>query len=306
MVQDRSQFLDKLENLIRNNARIVLVGMDQVGSTQVHQIRRSLREHGAELFMGKNTIMRIVFHKVAKDIPALESFIPHIKQNVGLVFTNNDASDVIRILAENKVSAPAKVGMLAQLKVVIPAGPTPLEPTKITFLQALNIASRPVRGTLEIVNDTTLLEVGQVVTESESTLLTELGITPFFNSAKAHLVYDEGELVEPSVFEITEEDYQNFFTTAVTRITAAALELKVPATCAMPSIFRNAFKNLQAVAAETDITFSQVEALKEYLANPSAFAAAAPVAAAKSEAAPAAKEESEEEEESEGGFDLFG
>ena len=62
-----------------------------------------------------------------------------------------------------------------------------------------------------------------------------------------------------------------------------------------------------AIAAATEITFKEAEMLKEFLADPSKFAAAAPAAAA--EAAPAAAaakvEEEEEEEDDDMGFGLF-
>lgn len=62
---------------------------------------------------------------------------------------------------------------------------------------------------------------------------------------------------------------------------------------------------------ETDITFPEVEQLKAYLADPSAFVSAAPVAAsddnATEEAKTEEKKEEEEEEESDDdmGFGLF-
>ena len=67
-------------------------------------------------------------------------------------------------------------------------------------------------------------------------------------------------------------------------------------------------KNLLAIAAVTEITFKEAEMLKEFLADPSKFAAAAApaAAAAAAPAAAAAKvEEEEEEEDDDMGFGLF-
>jgi len=68
-------------------------------------------------------------------------------------------------------------------------------------------------------------------------------------------------------------------------------------------------KNLLAVAAVTDITFKEAEMLKEFLADPSKFAAAAaPAAAAAAPAAAAAAKAPEpesEEEDDDMGFGLF-
>ena len=71
----------------------------------------------------------------------------------------------------------------------------------------------------------------------------------------------------------------------------------------------NSYKNLLAVSLATEYEFEGSAKLKEMLANPEAFAAAAAPAAAEEAAAPAeeAKEEAKEEEEEDEdmGFGLF-
>ena len=64
-----------------------------------------------------------------------------------------------------------------------------------------------------------------------------------------------------------------------------------------------------AVAVNTDISFKQVKKLKDMLANPDAFKAAAPApaaAAAAAAAAPKPEEKEKEEEEETPMMDLFG
>merc|ERR1739838_504203 len=86
------------------------------------------------------------------------------------------------------------------------------------------------------------------------------------------------------------------------------LQIGYPTIASVPHSIVNGFKNLLAVAAETEITFPEAEQMKAYLADPTAFAVAAP---AEAEEAPAAqeeekKEESEEEESDDDmGFGLF-
>merc|ERR1711911_566767 len=61
-------------------------GADNVGSKQLQQIRRSLRDH-AVVLMGKNTMIRKAIRGHLETNPALERLLPHIKGNVGFVFT---------------------------------------------------------------------------------------------------------------------------------------------------------------------------------------------------------------------------
>merc|ERR1712203_542021 len=71
-------------------------------------------------------------------------------------------------------------------------------------------------------------------------------------------------------------------------VASVSLAIGYPTVASVPHSIANGFKNLMAVAAATDIEFAQVERLKAYLADPSAFAVAAAPAAAATDAAPAA------------------
>ncbi|CAN4098753.1 unnamed protein product [Withania somnifera] len=82
--------------------------------------------------------------------------------------------------------------------------------------------------------------------------------------------------------------------------------LDYPTLAAIPHMFINAYKNVLSIAIATDYSFPQAEKVKEYLKDPSKFAAiAAPVAAApaaNAKAAPAKEEKKEEPEEDEDDF----
>lgn len=120
-------------------------------------------------------------------------------------------------------------------------------------------------------------------------------------------VYDSGSVFSPDILDITEDDIRAKFMAGVTNVAAVSLNIGYPTIASVPHSIANGFKNLMAVAAVTEIEFPEVEQLKAYLADPSAFAVAAPVAAAaeeKKEEAPAAVEESESDDDM--GFDMFG
>lgn len=109
----------------------------------------------------------------------LEKLLPHIKGNVGFVFTKGDLAEVRDKLLESKVRAPARAGAIAPLPVVIPAQNTGLGPEKTSFFQALSIPTKISKGTIEIINDVPILKPGDKVGASEATLLNMLNISPF-------------------------------------------------------------------------------------------------------------------------------
>lgn len=214
--------------------------------------------------------------------------------NVGFVFTNGDLKEIRDKIMANKVAAPARAGAVAPSDVYVPAGNTGMEPGKTSFFQALGIPTKIARGTIEITSDLKLVEANSKVGASEATLLNMLNISPFTYGMGIAQVYDNGQVFAPEVLDIEESQLLNAFMTAVTTITTVSLAVNYPT---LPSVMHsvvNSYKNILSVALETEYTFPEVEALKDRIANPDAYASAAP--AATSSDAPASKEEAKKEE----------
>merc|ERR1719321_97792 len=92
-----------------------------------------------------------------------------LKLNVGMIFIDGDLQDVKNMIKDNVVQAPAKIGQVAPCDVTIPAGNTGLEPGQTSFFQALNIHTKITKGTIEILNDTTVIKEGDRVGPSAAT-----------------------------------------------------------------------------------------------------------------------------------------
>merc|ERR1711910_177345 len=167
------------------------------------------------------------------------------------------------------------------------------------------------KGTIEIIQDVPIIKVGDKVGASEATLLNMLKISPFTYSLLIQKVYENGSIFDPEILDITDDDIKDRFMAGVANVAAVCLSINYPTIASVPHSIVNGMKNLLAVAAVTDITFKEAETLKEFLADPSKFAAAAPAAggaAAAAAPAAAAAKEPEPEEESEDddmGFGLF-
>jgi len=305
----KANYFIKIEKFFDEYDKCFIVCADNVGSLQMQQIRMSLRGR-AEVLMGKNTMMRKAIRGMLDKHAELEKILPCIVGNIGFVFTNEDLNEIRDLLLANKVKAPARAGAIAPLDVKVPAQNTGLGPEKTSFFQALQIPTKISRGTIEIINEVSLIAMGDKVGMSEATLLNMLNISPFSYGLMVNNVYDNGAVFSPKVLDITEEDIKAKFMAGVANVAAVSLAIGYPTAASVPHSIVNGFKNLLAVAAETEVTFAEAEKLKAYLADPSAFAvAAAPAAAAAggaAEAAPAAKEEEpEEESDDDMGFGLF-
>jgi len=305
----KASYFVKVVQLFDEYPKCFIVGADNVGSKQMQTIRSSLRGTGIVL-MGKNTMIRKAIRGHLENNGLLEKLLPHIKGNVGFVFTKGDLNDIREKLTESKVRAPARAGAIAPLPVIIPAQNTGLGPEKTSFFQALSIPTKISKGTIEIINDVPILKPGDKVGASEATLLNMLNISPFSYGLQIEQVYDSGSIFSPDILDIRPEDLRAKFQAGVANLAAVCLEVGYPTIASVPHSIANGFRNLLAIAATTDVEFKEAATIKEFIKDPSKFAAvAAPTAAAPVAAAAAApKKEEKEESESEDddmGFGLF-
>jgi len=312
----KQAYFDRLKAYLDKYQKVVVVGADNVGSNQMQRIRQSLRGN-AEVLMGKNTMVRKVLREYVESNPKVEPLIGLVKNNVGFVFTNGDLGEVEKQLLHHRVGAPAKAGVIAPNDVIVPKGPTGMEPTQTSFLQALNIASKINKGQVEIVSDVHLIKAGDKVGSSEATLLQKLSIKPFSYGLSLIHIYDNGAVYEPSVLKLTDADLLTKFRNGINNVASLSLSIGYPTLASLPHALSAAYKNVLSVAVETEYSFPAAEKIKAFIANPSAFAAAAPAASApaasSAASAPAAKEEKKEEKKEEsddddmfGGGGLFG
>jgi len=295
----KEEYFPKLTQLCNEYNKVFIVTADNVGSTQMQQIRLALRGTGVVL-MGKNTMIRKALKGLSKENPKLEKLTPLVRNNVGFVFCKGDLKHCRTLLLANKVAAPARVGSVSPVDVVVPASNTGMEPTKTSFFQALNIPTKITKGTVEIMNDVALIKAGEKVGGSEATLLQMLNIKPFFYGLSILAVYDNGSVFDASVLDITDEILADKFRAGVQNIAALSLALGRPCEASIPYSITSAFRDIISLglAGLNEYSFADLEKFKKAASSTHA-PAAAPVAAPKKEEAKAAPKKKEPEPEPE-------
>lgn len=298
--------MEKLQQAIAEYKNVLIVGVDNVGSNQMQKVRVALRGK-AVVVMGKNTLIR----KILRDMinagnTKLEALLPIVVGNMGFVFTNESLTEVRRTILDNKVPAAAKSGTFAPVDVYIPAGPTGLDPGQTNFFQALNIGTKIVKGAIEIVSEVHLIKAGEKVSMSHVAMLDKMNIRPFFYGFKVTDVYEDGVVYNAAILDMDENALLAKFFSGVRRLAAISLAIGFPTAASVSHSINFAFKKLLAVSLATEIEFAESKKFKDYLANPSAFAApAAASAAAPAAAAVEKKKTSSSEESMGGGFSMF-
>lgn len=305
MVLERKiRYRKKLLAAFAQYTNMLVISIDFVGSKQLQQVRMATRGK-ATIMLGKNTLLRkVVRDLVEEGNTKLEALLPLIKGNMGLIFTDQDLKQLRDSVTSNQVPAAAKAGVIAPVTVVIPAGPSGLDPGQTSFFQALNIATKIAKGSIEILNPVTVANAGDKVSSSAVALLNKMGLKPFFFGIIVNHIYEDGLVYSSSILDLGEAELLGAFFNGVRKVAAVSIATSYPTTAALPHMILDGFKKILSISLETEYTFEQAKMYKEMIANPGAFAAAAAPAADAAAPAAAAKEESEEEEE-EDGFSLF-
>lgn len=307
---EKEEYAVRMNKLLDTYSKVLFCNLDNVRSCQMHAVRKALRGKG-EVLVGKKTMQKKILSMRAESEDATEADKKLHKALVGenrlvgnlaLVFTNADVAAVQSILQAERVQAPARVGAVAPVDVVVPAGNTGLEPTATGFFQALNIQTKISKGTVEIVADKKVLSVGDKVDSSTAALLQKLNISPFFYCAEVAFYWQKGLLFTAEDLSVTDKIIEDSLLSAISNLTAVSLATGILTEASFPHAIMDGFKTLLGASVASEYVFEEYNGaklrkdVKEGKAAPAAAAAAAPAAAAGGSKAPAKVEEEEEEE----------
>jgi len=314
----KGNYYKRLVKLLKEYNKVLLVSADNIGSYHLQKIRQLLRKD-AVILMGKNTMIRKAMREIQPEHPQIESLIPHVYGNIGLVFIKpeSDIGATRKLLTSYKIEAFAKNGAVAPCDVIVPKGDTGMDPGKTNFFQALSIQTKISKGKIEISNDVSLLKKGDKVTASGAALLQMLGIKPFIYRLDTLQAYDNGAIFSPALLDTSDEDILAKFSAGISRVAAVSLSIGYPTVASLPHEVSNGYRNLLAISVASNYTFKGSEEIKKLLSDPEALKAAqakaaapaagdAPKTAATTDKKADKKAEKSEEEEVGGMGGLFG
>merc|ERR1719420_1535498 len=161
----------------------------------------------AVVLMGKNTMIRKALTHGHEEHPdaGLDKLRSVMKGNIGFIFATNCTLDHIReVLGKHTLQSAAKAGQASMVDLDIPGGPTGMDPSQTSFFQTLNIATKIVKGQIELISAFKVLTKGEKVSAGAAVLLVKLGIKPFNYKMEVEMVFQEGAVFPAAVLDIAE------------------------------------------------------------------------------------------------------
>ena len=197
--------VDDVVEFIGRYDSVGVVDVTGIPSRQLQAMRRDL--HGtAALRISRNTLIRRALQAVDED---LEDLVEHVAGQVGLVGTNDNPFGLYRQLEASKTPAPINAGEVAPDDVVIPEGDTGIDPGPfVGDLQQVGANARIEGGSIQVVEDSTVLESGEEVSADLANVLSELGIEPKEVGLDLRSVHSDGVLFAPEELAIDVDAYR--------------------------------------------------------------------------------------------------
>jgi len=279
--QRKLDYAAKFKELLDEYDQCLIVTVTNVGSKQIAEMRKDFRGRVRFLF-GKNTLIRKVIRDYVKETgnAKLMALMDAIQGNCGMVFTKEAVGPMRKELIARKKQCAAKPGVVSPVDVSVPAGPTGMEPTQTAMFQAMDIPTRINRGQIDIEEDVQVLYTGVKVGASEAALLNKLGIKPFYYGMKVKSIYENGQVIDASVLDITSAEIAAAFSAGLRQVAALCFSINYPTIVGVPHTLLRAYKEALALGLQLETySWEGLATVKEILANPGAFAASSGAAA---------------------------
>jgi large subunit ribosomal protein LP0 len=313
--QRKRNIVTKLCECFGKYNQVVIVSLDNVSTNQIHAARKILNEgqHKGEMIIGKNSLIRKALkfvteapntasadyddHKEWTQNAKLECLRDLMVLNVGLIFSEEPYNELRTKIEAQKISMPARTGVMSPCNVVIPAGPTGVEVGKIDLFHKLNIQCKTVKSAIEISKEVRIITKGEKVTEGAVQLCKLLQIVPFEYSLTFQKVYIDGVVIDQDIIEMPMSEVTASFEKFAGYLTAVSMGANIPNALSVPQFIANAFKTCLAIGSESGYSFKQLEDAMNAASNVAAtttVAADTKVTAKKEEKAESVEEESED------------
>ncbi|MFT4922455.1 MAG: large subunit ribosomal protein L10 [Haloarculaceae archaeon] len=244
-VADINDFLDRYDS-------VGVVDITGIPSQQLQDMRRDL--YGtAELRVSRNTLLERALEETDE---GMEDLTTYVSGQVGLIGTSENPFGLYQQLEASKTSAPINAGEVAPNDVVVPEGDTGIDPGPfVGELQSVGASARIDEGSIKVLEDSTVLEANEEVSQDLANVLAELGIEPKEVGLDLRAVFADGVLFEPEDLELDVEEYRGDVAAAAARGRNLAINATYPTAATLPSLVAKASgeaKNLGLHAAIED------------------------------------------------------
>jgi len=247
--------IEVIKNLASKYKLIGVVDLSGLPASQLLRIKAGLFGI-AELKMARNSVVERALKGLNKT--NIDRVIENVKGKTALLFTNEDAFKIFKILKKNIAYTKAKAGQIVPKEIIIPAGPTNfMAGPMIGELGRLGLKTGVEGGKIVIKEDKLLVKQGETITSDKAGLMTKFGIEPIEVGLRLNLTYADGEILTRDVLNIDEEAILNSLANLSREAILLAIEIGYVADETINLLVSKAYRAASGMAKELKITTSE-------------------------------------------------
>src|SRR3989449_9117731 len=191
----KKEAITQLHVLLEKYPVIAAADLTKVRSSQIHELRKRLRDRVA-MVVTKNNLLRKSVELSEASHGRVGEFVKDLQGSNILLFTDTNPFSLIILLEKSKVRVPAKAGDVATNEIMIPAGNTALAPGPvISEVGEVKVPTRIEGGSIWVAKDTVVARQGDVITPKMASVLSKLGLQPMEAGLTLVSAFDNGSIL---------------------------------------------------------------------------------------------------------------
>ena len=245
----KKEAVEQLQALVNKYPVIAAADLNKVRSSQIHEMRRRLRDRVAML-VTKNNLLRKSIELSGNTDKRIGQFVKDLTGSSILLFTDANPFSLILLLDKSKVRVPAKAGDTATGEIMIPAGNTGLPPGPvISEFGEVKVPTRIEGGSIWVSKDTVVARKGDLITPKMASVLSKLGLKPMEAGLSLVTAYDNGTVLTRDDLAIDMGAYRNDLSQALSNAFSLSIEAGYVTPLVAPRILGKVLKQDLSVAS---------------------------------------------------------
>lgn len=247
----KKESLEQLQGLLRKYPVIAAADLTKVRSSQIHELRKRLRDR-VTMVVAKNNLLRKSVELSESKNDRLGEFVKDLQGSNILLFSETNPYSLIILLDKSKVRVPAKAGDIASNEIMIPAGNTGLPPGPvISEFGEIKVQTRIEGGSIWVAKDSVVATKGDLITPKMASVLSKLGLKPMEAGLTLVQAYDNGSILHSQDLVLDLTAYRKDFSQAINLAFSISIEAGYVTEENAPRILAKGMREALALAAES-------------------------------------------------------
>ena len=249
-IQKKQKIVNELVEMLSSGKTVAIASIERVPADLMQNVRRELAGK-AKIKVVKNLLLIRALENVKGKIEKIEALEENLDGPTAVIVTDMDPFRLFRKLKDMMKYAPVKAGQIAPQDVVVPKGVTPVPAPMIAEIKAAGIPSKVSKGFVEVTEDYTAVEAGEIVTPNVASAMAKLDVKPIEIMVQINAAWNEGLVFFRDVLDVSMEKVMEDVRTAAAQALNLAVSITYPNKTSVKILFARAAVNAKNLSINT-------------------------------------------------------